>query len=50
MKVAAALAIAEAVDEPRADYVVPGPFNREIAPAVAKAVAEAAVKDGVVRP
>ncbi|MBT8248810.1 MAG: NAD-dependent malic enzyme [Acidimicrobiia bacterium] len=49
MKLAAALAIAGAVQEPTADYIVPNPFNKAIAPAVAAAVAKAAVEDGVVR-
>ena len=44
MEVAAAQAIASVVkpDELEADYIVPSVFNRDVAPAVAKAVAEAA--------
>jgi malate dehydrogenase (oxaloacetate-decarboxylating) len=44
MKLAAAQAIAEVVqaDELAADYIVPSVFNREVAPAVAAAVARAA--------
>ena len=44
MEVAAAHAIASVVkpDELEADYIVPSVFNREVAPAVAEAVAEAA--------
>jgi malate dehydrogenase (oxaloacetate-decarboxylating) len=51
MNLAAAHAIAEVVD-PRhlaADYVVPSVFNREVAPAVARAVADAAARTGVAR-
>ena len=42
MKVAAAQAIADTVppDELREDYIVPSVFNRDVAPAVATAVAE----------
>ncbi len=50
MKVAAAHAIAGVVGDDRsADYVIPSVFDREIAPAVAGAVAEAAVATGVAR-
>lgn len=49
MKVAAALAIAAAVEEPSVDEVVPSAFDSAIAPAVAEAVAAAAIKDGVIR-
>jgi malate dehydrogenase (oxaloacetate-decarboxylating) len=50
MKVAAAHAIAGVVgDERSADYVIPSVFDREIAPAVARAVAEAALATGVAR-
>ena len=51
MKVAAAHAIAETIpgDELFADYVVPSVFNREVAPAVAAAVARAAEATGVAR-
>ena len=51
MKLAAAYAIAGVLDEGdlRADYVVPSPFDERVAAEVAKAVAEAAVKTGVVR-
>jgi malate dehydrogenase (oxaloacetate-decarboxylating) len=51
MKLAAARAIAEVVrpDELSADYVVPSVFNRDVAPAVAAAVAQAAEDDGVAR-
>jgi malate dehydrogenase (oxaloacetate-decarboxylating) len=51
MQLAAAEAIAAIVDEPHraADYIVPGVFNRDVAPAVARAVAEAARHTGVSR-
>jgi malate dehydrogenase (oxaloacetate-decarboxylating) len=51
MKVAAAEAIAKVVtdDELRPDFVVPSVFDRSVAPAVASAVANAAVLDGAIR-
>ena len=51
MKVAAAKAIASIVadDELREDYIIPDPFNEKVAPAVAKAVADEAVKSGISR-
>lgn len=51
MKVAAAYAIAGLIDEKdlSADYIIPNPFDKRVAPAVAKAVAEAAKKTGVAR-
>lgn len=51
MKRAAAEAIAELVtaDKLAPDYVIPGPFDRRVAPAVAKAVAKAAMDTGVAR-
>ena len=51
MKVAAAYAIADLIDEKdlNADYIIPNPFDKRVAPAVAKAVAEAAKKKGVAR-
>lgn len=51
MKIAAARAIASLIsdDELRPDYVIPSPFDTRVAPAVAKAVAEAARKTGVAR-
>ena len=51
MKVAAGHAIASviAADELGPEYVVPSVFNREVALAVAAAVAEAAERDGVAR-
>jgi malate dehydrogenase (oxaloacetate-decarboxylating) len=43
MKLAAALALADLVgDELAEDYVIPGPFDPRVAPAVARAVAAAA--------
>ena len=51
MKVAAAAAIAACVpeDELHPGFVVPSVFDRSVAPAVAVAVADAAVIDGVIR-
>jgi len=51
MKVAAAHALAAVIpqDELGAEYVVPSVFNRDVAPAVAAAVARAAQEDGVAR-
>ncbi len=51
MKLAATYAIADLVgDEERcADYILPKAFDQRIAPAVAKAVAQEAVKTGVAR-
>jgi malate dehydrogenase (oxaloacetate-decarboxylating) len=51
MKVAAGYALADVIapDELSAEYVVPSVFNREVAPTVAGAVAEAAVRGGVAR-
>jgi len=51
MKIAAAYAIAGLVseDELSADYILPAAFDARIKDAVAKAVAEAAVKSGVAR-
>lgn len=51
MKIAAALAIANLVtaQELRPEYIIPGPFDPRVAPAVAGAVAAAAVDSGVAR-
>ena len=51
MKIAAAYALANLVsdDELSADYIIPKPFDPRVKDAVAKAVAEAAIKDGVNR-
>jgi malate dehydrogenase (oxaloacetate-decarboxylating) len=50
MKVAAAEAIAGVVaDDLRAEAIVPSPLDPRVAPAVAQAVAEAALLDGVAR-
>jgi malate dehydrogenase (oxaloacetate-decarboxylating) len=51
MKLAAARAIAAIVsdDELDADYIIPSAFNRDVAPAVAQQVAEAAEHTGVAR-
>ena len=49
MKVAAAMAISEIVttEELNADYIIPSPFDDRVAPAVAKAVREKAIEEGV---
>ncbi len=51
MKLAASRAIAEVIapDELGPEYIVPSVFNRDVAPLVAAAVAEAAERDGVAR-
>ena len=49
MKIAAAYAIASLVEEPRADYIIPSPFDPRVAETVAKAVADTARKTGVAR-
>ena len=51
MKIAAAHAIAGLVsdEELNEEYVIPKAFDERVAPAVAKAVAEAAIKSGVAR-
>ncbi len=51
MKIAAAQAIASLVkdDELKPDYIIPQPFNTEVAAVVAQAVKEAARKTGVAR-
>ncbi len=51
MELGAAEAIAASIDAEHlaADYIVPSVFNREVAPAVAAAVAKAAERDGVAR-
>lgn len=51
MKMAAALAIAGVItaDKLLPDYIIPSVFNRKVAPAVADAIAQAAINDGVAR-
>lgn len=49
MKVAAAEGIASLIEEPDADNFIPSPLDPKVVPAVAKAVSEAARKDGVAR-
>jgi malate dehydrogenase (oxaloacetate-decarboxylating) len=51
MKVAAGRALAAVIprEELSADYVIPSVFNRDVAPAVAAAVADAAERQGVAR-
>ncbi|PTQ56351.1 MAG: NADP-dependent malic enzyme [Candidatus Carbobacillus altaicus] len=51
MKLAAAYAIAERIadDKLHPDFIIPSPFDPEVAPLVAKAVAKAAIETGVAR-
>ncbi|WP_072469811.1 NAD(P)-dependent malic enzyme [Urinicoccus massiliensis] len=49
MKLAAAHAIADAVQDPHEDYILPNAFDLAVADHVAKAVADQAIKDGVAR-
>lgn len=51
MKLAAAYALSEiiAAEELTEDYIIPKPFDQRVAPAVAKAVAKAAMDSGVAR-
>ena len=51
MKVAAAHAIANIItdEERNADYIIPNPFDKRVAKAVAEAVAKAAKDSGVAR-
>jgi malate dehydrogenase (oxaloacetate-decarboxylating) len=51
MKMAAVYAISDIVtdDELNADYIIPGPFDERVAPAVAANVAQAAESSGVAR-
>lgn len=51
MKIAAAKAIASLVsdEELASDYIIPAPFDERVAPTVAKAVKEAAIKSGLNR-
>jgi len=50
MKLAAAHAIAALVgDDLSREYIIPGAFDKRVAPAIAKAVYDAAVKSGVAR-
>src|SRR5690625_3543882 len=51
MKIAAAHAIAELIsdEELNEDYVIPGPFDPRVAPAVAASVAQVAIETGVAR-
>ena len=51
MKLAAAYALANIIsdNELKPDYIVPGAFDKRVVPAVAKAVADAAIKTGVAR-
>lgn len=49
MKIAAAYAIADLVKDLKSNYIIPSPFNPEVAKVVAEAVEETAYKTGVAR-
>ena len=49
MKVAAARALAELISQPREDSIIPSAFDERVAPAIAAAVAQAAVETGAAR-
>ncbi|EGS31188.1 malic enzyme, NAD-binding domain protein [Peptoniphilus sp. oral taxon 375 str. F0436] len=49
MKLAAAHAIADSVQDPSEDYILPNAFDLAVADQVSKAVADQAIKDGVAR-
>ena len=49
MKLAAAEALAQIVEQPTAEYIIPEPFNPDIAKKVAEAVSNAAKRTGVTR-
>lgn len=49
MKIAAAYAIANLIEEPNPEYIIPSPFDARVAPAVARAVADTARKTGAAR-
>ena len=50
MKISAAYALANLVGEDISpEYIIPAPFDKRVAQAVAKAVADCAVKEGVAR-
>ncbi len=51
MKIAAVYAIASIIseDELRADYIIPGAFDERVANAVAKAVKEKAIEQGITK-
>ncbi len=49
MIIEAAKAIADVVEEPSDEYIIPSPLNPEVPPKVARAVAEQAMKEGIAR-
>ncbi|WP_461866295.1 NAD(P)-dependent malic enzyme [Thermococcus sp.] len=49
MIIKAAKAIADAVEEPSNEHIIPSPLNPEVPPKVARAVAEQAMKEGIAR-
>jgi malate dehydrogenase (oxaloacetate-decarboxylating) len=49
MKLAAALALANYQKEPKVDMIIPSALDKNVAKAVAEAVMQSALKEGVVR-
>lgn len=49
MKIAAAYALAESVENPTPDYILPNPLDKSVAPRIAEAVRSAAINEGVSR-
>ncbi len=49
MKMAASRAIAGLVQNPSRESIIPSPLDRRVVPAVAEAVARAAIESGVAR-
>jgi malate dehydrogenase (oxaloacetate-decarboxylating) len=51
MKMAAAKALASLIsdEELKPDYVIPDAFDKRVAPAVAKAVADEAIRSGITK-
>ena len=49
MKIAASLAIADLVESVSEECIIPSPLDRRVVPAVASAVARAAIETGVAR-
>ena len=49
MQIAAYEALANLIDNPDETHIIPEPFDKRVAPAIAKAVKEAAIKTGVAK-
>lgn len=49
MKIAAVYAIASLIKEPNEEHIITTPFNKDVAPTVAAAVAKAAIESGVAK-